>query len=791
MPAITLDTIVAGDLDFKHLADLTTSAELTATDRLGNEKKTWAGLVDQFDTMQGTKEDAWDAAQAGKVDAWDAAKDAFDADAAALLDSLSADAAVTETGVNRQAAQDAAAAALVSQTAAEAAIVNVTAAAGKVLFTTQALGHAGSADGQTFAVTQAPTGEGVDTFLHNGAVDVWQNAGAVGELAVAEIVARQTKGVYLPVASMLSWQTLVQNGRGALNSARPKSRVFGRNMIAYVHNPRSQTDLTAVTPGYADGPSVAGTATRFLQTTLAQLFTLWTNAYRPPAGTYTVEFWLKSTGGGALNARSGNATQGYTVRAVTGAWTKFQHQFTTTGADWSSFVITGDGVTLADFLIGEVRMYQLVAADVPLIAADPPGDDFMPTLAFAKVRHLGRLLDNTAATAEGAGLLRIQGYPTVKVFSEITLLFVGALITAATSQQMITTDTTTALGTTNTTLAITSGQADGAPDYSGITSFFDYEMTGQGAVAVALAVKNNDRRGYVDALEMGSAATAFAGFSARAFRVGANSSTEVGYASTFRYQGLIGAAKVFDRYLTGDEILIEVAKVKAELAAAGIVLAQIPAAICAMGDSQTASSTGSRGPSWAYQQADAGTYGTINMPVRVLAVGGTTTQDLVRDQLPVALNFVRLAVKAGIRPIVTIFTATNNQQEIVDDWVGGDAALMFNNLAGWWQYTRANVIAPLVAAGAKVVFATPLPDGGTPPANWEPARSALRLRQIADYVGSTTVFIQDFGGTAGISTVGDTAGANFDTDHRHLLTAGHTIAKPVTAAAVNLALDAP
>lgn len=698
------------------------------------------------------------------------------------------DAAITAAETAQAAAEASEAAAATSEANAAGSASAAATSAAKTLFTTVALGHSGSADGQTFNVVQS-NGEGADTYLHSGAADVWQSAGAVGELALAEMVERIQPETYAPVVSMLSWQTALQNGRGALNSARPKSRVFGRNLYAYVYGPRSQGTTTLVTPFFANGPTKTGTASRFLATVVGDLFRVWTSAYRPPAGTYTIDFQVKSNTGSDQAIRTGNASQGYTARtAAAASWLHVQQQITTTGSDWASFDITGDGTNTPDILIDEMRIYEDTTANVPAIASDPQGDDFMPILAVRKTRHTGRLLDNTASTAEGAGVLRVQGYPTAKVFTECTLIAAAALSTSAASQQLLTTDTTTALGTTNTTLGIISGAADGSPDFTGVTSFFDYEMTGQGVVVLALTVKDGARSGYVDAVEIGSGTGAFAGFSARMFRMGSNSTLEVGYSSTFRWQGLIGAGKVFDRYLRSDEIAVEVAKVKAGLRAAGIAVTTPAAFVVALGDSQASSGSGARGPSWAYLQADAGAF-TPNMPVRVLALGGKTSQQLVSEQLPVTLLMIEQALAAGIRLVASIFTATNNQDEIVTDWNGGVSP--FTSPTGWWETTKATLIDPIVAAGGKVTFATPLPDGGSPPANWESARVALQAKIIADYTGSTDVFVMDFGGTAGVSTVADTAGANYDTDHRHLTTAGHLVLKPVVTAAINAALDAP
>lgn len=52
MPAITLETVAAADADMRHITALATSEEPEATDRLGNTKPTWAGLVATFQALQ-------------------------------------------------------------------------------------------------------------------------------------------------------------------------------------------------------------------------------------------------------------------------------------------------------------------------------------------------------------------------------------------------------------------------------------------------------------------------------------------------------------------------------------------------------------------------------------------------------------------------------------------------------------------------------------------------------------------------------------------------------------------
>lgn len=655
----------------------------------------------------------------------------------------------------------------------------------KTFFTSTTTGLAGTVSGQYFNVQQA-VGEGGDTYLNSAGTAVWQAAGAVGDLQISKFVERYYPYAVTPYLQMFSQHTLVQNGRGSNNAARPIAKVFGRNLYPYVHGVRNSGSGPTVTQKFANGPTKTNTATRVVFTVNTQLFSVWSSGYRPPAGTYTVDFQIKSNSGADTAIRTGNTAQGFTARtALTASWTRVQHQITSDGTTWASFSITGDGANLPDLLIDEMRIYPTVSTEVPLYSAEVLGDDFQPTLAFPNTRHTGRLLSNTTSAVEGSGVLRVGSYPTTKTFTECTLMACAAMDTAQSNQQLLTTDFDSSLSTTNATLAITSTSADGSPDFTGITSLFAYRMDGAGVLPLTLAVKNGDRRAYLDNIEIGSATSAFTGFSSLFFRVGANAASEAtAYQNTFRWNGRIGSAAVYDRYLTSDQVTAEVEKSKNTLRSAGITIGDIPAFLIAMGDSQTASFTGARGPSWAVLQADVAAH-TPNMPMRNLAVGGSTTQDVITNQLPTALEMIdQITATSGRSAVVALFVGTNDQAAIVTDWNNGVSP--FTSPTGWWATTKANLFDVLRARGARVVIATPLPDNASPPANWDTARLALRDVMLAQ----TTYFVMDFGGTAGLSTVADTASGNFDTDHRHVSTAGHLLLKPVAVTAIAAAARA-
>lgn len=635
-------------------------------------------------------------------------------------------------------------------------------------------GLAAAGSGEHFVVAQT-YGEGVDCYLDSAGTAVWQRARASGDLAIAQVIERNYPFPVAPVACMFSHHTLVQDGRGANNAARPADKIFARNLYAYVHSPRQAGSGPTVTTFYADGPTATGTATRVLYTAAAQLFSIWTSAYRPPAGTYTVRFKCKSNTAGDFAIRFGNSAAGYSAgTALAAGWTTFTLQFTTNGTDYATFVITGDGANTPDLLVDEMQIYNAASTDVPAFSTELPGDDFMPALAWPKARHVLRALDNRTSAVEGSGILRVQGYPAALAFTAITMIVIATIDESSTNHQFLTTDASTPLGTTNSTLAISSNQSDAAPDCTGITMFAANYMLNQGFETIGFAVGPTDRVAYLDNIEIGSAVSAFAGFSARMFRVGANANTETAYQNSFRLRGRIAAAAVFNQKLSATQYAATVAAMKARVRAAGIRVEDHLAFMVALGDSQTSSFSGTRGPSWAVLQAVDGTH-TPNLAMRNLAAGGATLADVVTNQLPVALRVIAqtIAVEGRIC-VVPLFVSTNDQSTIIADH------------AAWWETLQTTLLEPIVAAGGIPIIGTPCPDGSAD-AGWEAARLSLRTLMLAsDYA------VADMGDPA--TTMGDPAttlgGVYYDSDFRHFLAAGHALLAVIWAAAIAAAIAA-
>lgn len=680
------------------------------------------------------------------------------------------------------AAEASEAAAAASQAAAESAEVD--ALSGARVYTTSALGITGTTNGQEFRVLQG-FGEGHEVYRNNAGAALWLKARAAADLALTMVVERYYPQVIAPVAEMFSHHTLTQNARGANNAARWNAKVLSRNLCGFPHGIRNQGSGPTTVPYGGDGP--VGGAGNLLATTIdyattAQLFSFWVTASRPPAGTYTVRFRITSNDANTYAMRYGASTPapGYsTVSAQPGVWTTCEKEITTDGStNWSAFALLGDGTNTPKVRIDEVQIYNDTAANVPAFSTEVHGDDFVHPYAWPVTRHINRALDLTTSSALGAGIFRLKNWPAVTHFSAITMIAVAAMDAYQTNQQLISTDYNAALGTTNSTLATVSAQNDGALDFGGITSLFAHDLVGQGFHVAGLRVKDGQRIGSIDTWEAATGTNAFTGFDARLMRVGANGTSETNAQTTFRWNGKICHAKVFDRFLTDEQYAIEVETIKGKLQAAGIQMGDMPTVTILLGDSQTASFSGSRGPSWGVLQATAGRH-TPNMPVRNLAIGGYTTQMIVSDQLPIALRMIpQITRNAGRRAVVAMYIGTNNQQELVDDWNNGVSS--FTSPTGWWQTVRSTLIQPLLDAGARVAIGTLLPDGGSPPVNFEPARVAWNTALKA----TAGIAVMDFASDPVMGNVANNTGANWDPDHRHCSTLGHTVLAPYAATGI-------
>lgn len=647
---------------------------------------------------------------------------------------------------------------------------------GPTTVSTVAAGLATTISGQIFRVTQA-NNLGHDYYLNNGGVAQWLNAQPATELTTARVTETSYPFPYTPVAAMISTHVLVQNERGANTAVDPTFKIFNRNLYGFPYSPRQQASGMAATLNFADGPVKTGTATRALSTGTTQSFILWnsTGPTTPPlAGTYTVAFQCKSNSGADAAIRYGNGTDGYTAgTALAASWTKFVLQITANGTNWASFIITGDGTNMPDLLIDEVQIYPDVSSALPSMATENPGNDFAFPFAFQPAtKFSGRALDINGAGVPGAGVLRVSGYPTAKAFTELTMLTVSAMDVKAASQWLLSTDSSTPYGTSTATAYISSTQADGQMDHSIGSYYAAHDRGGAGFFIDALRIKAGAQEAFLDNIEMVSTTTAFAGFSARIFRVGAAANLATAWQNTTRWQGRIAAAVVFDRYLTDAEITSAVAALKARVRANGIIIEQIPAFYLAMGDSQTwhIDNSANQGPSYAYLQAVAGTY-TPNLPMRNLAQSGNTFDQQLAF-LPAARRSILAAVAGGRKAVVTMYIGSN---PLGADVIAGGAA--------YWNRVKTEWADKITSSGGIPVVGTLTPRGDL---DWETQRLAYNTALRA-----SGVRYMDFAADA---TMGNAANYNLTgttwvkSDGLHWTTVGQTLISAVATPVIKAAL---
>lgn len=657
---------------------------------------------------------------------------------------------------------------------AQAVAATYAAASLAMTYPTVAAGIAGVADGQDFIVRQE-FGEGGDLYRRAGADATWQKSVALGDLALALIDAR-ADSVPAPLITAYSWQYAIHNNRGArsLSGGSIKPPLL-RNLYGLPHGALNAGSGPTTTPFSADGPTKAASATRIAFTSASQTFLFWPTTYRPPAGTYTVRFKVKSDSGADAAVRYGNASVGYqAATALAASWTTLTLEFTTNGTDYSSFGLTGDGSNTPTLLLADVQIYPTAAAHVPAFASEAPGGDVVPPLGFPRQRLIGRALDNTAAAKDGASIIRLPSYPAVTRFDELTVIVAASASSVAANGHLISTDGSSNAGTTASTFNIAmKAVADfGIVGSTGITPFYNFNPLNVGQIAYAARVGPGLNEFWVDGVPVVFDADAFTGFDARLFRLAGAANTTTPVQTSFAWSGGIGAVAVWNRVLTDDQIAAETERLRKGLRAGGVGYGDMPIFLSAMGDSQTTAATGGRGPSWAYLQARDGTF-SPNIPVRSFAVGGYTLNSLVA-QLPDIARLTDLVNRReGRRHVVAIYVGTNDQVEIAAD------------PAAYWQRLKDQLLEPIRLGGAEIAIGTLTPDSSTgAPATWETARASLNALMRAD----TRYTVMDFAADPVMgATATTTGGVYYEADGRHFTSAGQVLLAPIATAAIKVA----
>lgn len=265
MPALSLDTVVAGDLDFKHIADLATSPLPEATDRLGQTKLTWSGL----------------------------------------LANLNADAAVTATLAGRDAAQAAQAAAETAQGAAEDAVAQAETAAGG-MYPTLAAGEAAVPTvGRRYLVRSADS-QGAYEEERTATGSIWRAQRVAGtkarEVAYARVVLRTLAPPAAGLSALLCGLDAVEwDGRVIPN--RLAATLPTLNAYPGPFDPADELGSTPTrevnTPATLD-PMGTSYALKLTATAQSQQLTLYRSAYGAiRSDTYRFRAYFKTLGGGA------------------------------------------------------------------------------------------------------------------------------------------------------------------------------------------------------------------------------------------------------------------------------------------------------------------------------------------------------------------------------------------------------------------------------------------------------------------------------------------------------------
>jgi len=652
-------------------------------------------------------------------------------------------------------------------------------AAPVAVYSTIALGLAGTTSGQWFAVIQS-TGDGLDYYTNTSGVATFRFSRpfGIGEQAAAiQLLERSPVVTVFPVTPyslVESVNGFFTNGRETPDAINPGASkniyCFSSGDIRFTSN-----SGVTVTRFYADGPTSTGTAARCQFTTTAAQAKFHETTVRPPAGTYTLKFKLRSTAGAGSQAlRYGSSGVPTSLTAVTvdeSGWTAASYQFTTTGSDYASVILTGNGSNTPDVMIDEIQYYEGVAADVPLWSTEVLTGNFRRSLAWPGSQVKSGFVYNNASSG-GSGVLRLPGFPaTPKVFTEITVIVAFKYDTASNNGPLITADYDPLLSSTISTFSILTATAGGLVFNPSPTNFSKVNLLGEGWQIAVIRLKANARSIHSHEIELASDTTAFAGFSARLFRLGSYTASVVSSASTYAMQGKHAVTAIFDKYLTDDQLLLSVQSVRERVSLMGETIAPMPAFLISMGDSQTASFAGARGPSWAVLQSDVGRF-SPTLQMRNLAVGGYTLANIVA-QLPTLTRIItQVKNMTGRKAVVAIYTGTNDQ------------ATLTANPASFWATVKSTLLDPIIAAGGIPVVGTLCPDGGTPPTGFEAARLTYNNLIRAD-----TYRVMDFGGDVVMGDVATCAGANYDTDHRHFSTAGHLLLAPIAQAAIAAAIS--
>lgn len=510
------------------------------------------------------------------------------------------------------------------------------------------------------------------------------------------------------------------------------------------------------TERFATGPEGLQTACR-LQINNAAAYDIFRDVVIP-AGPYTVKVKAKSnTGQGTANFEFGVLSGGGGSMAAQSTtevgWTTMTTTVTPNGtSDTPRVAVRNNSGAAIDILIDEIQWY-LSSETMPDYTDEVTNAPFLRD-DLAVVNSLtasGNSLDTSTNIIQG--LIPFDTFPHAKTFTEVTM----AVLVETDDAIGIATKAITFDGTEGTlTLGSNSGRAYAAPVLPRLTTNPAHWLPDTGWHVMLLRVKAGEQAFFLDKFKHTVGTTASPTIPSKAgVMVGDDEGTTTGR----EFKGKYTQLAVWDQWLSDAEAVAAVEVMEARHRASGFGNLPTAAVWIAEGDSITAETASSpNGPNYQAQYAQDPTSDKTIL-CRNNAVSGSQLSHLTTRLTSTGLtDRIAQGVAAGYPVIVSVMVGTNGLPTIAA-------------LETYWT--------ALKTAGAQVVACTILPrDDGT--IN-NTDRKALNVQIKASSVPDA---VADVAADANIGADGAPTAGVYYYDLVHLNAAGHAIARPIIAGAV-------
>lgn len=535
------------------------------------------------------------------------------------------------------------------------------------------------------------------------------------------------------------------------------------NLLSYITDDlrsQSATNIT-ITRNFADGPTRAGKAARVQHAA--------TNAYNykyinrnPPAGQYTVRHKLRSAPGAGTQAlRSGWVSDFRNFSIDETGWTTITYTFTCNGSNYGDYRITNNaGPGTLDYLEDEYQFYPGDGTNMPAFADEVFDGAYRRHPAYAgSITLTSGLID----IASSGGIVTLQDFLAGKNLTEMTLL-VACDATALGTGTVFACDKNVELSTVSSTMGLLMPAGDSYSTFpvTAVETIAPVRPVGDGLQIAGIRLKAAERDMLFHEIPVNSDTTAFAGFTAKCFRMGSASTLQIQDATTSLFTGKIGGAYLWARALTDAEIITACAAIRASAAANGATMGTFTKFWTAEGDSITATgATGTNAPGYFYQNTDPAVAGNWG---RNSAVAGNTLAQINSRRVEVARR-VRMGAANGRVSVLTILTGTNDAAAIV-----ADAATWYASFVAYLTYMKANI------GTGKLVVCTLLPKNF-------PGYNAQR-NIINGWIAADSHLYDalcDFGAEPHVGPDGAPAALVYYDDTTHPNTLGHSYMGPLMA----------